>query len=212
MSEQDNPIPAPRFRSRVRAGSPAGTPARPQPHTHFHFRLLTEDDARTMLAWRYPPPLDLYNADLAYMDENIDAVMTPEFHYYTVLDDAGQMIGFCCFGEDAQVTGGDYSRPAVDVGLSLDPALIGQGLGGPFLAAILDLGRTLFGPSPDTPAPDGPKPFLPLGGQRLLFRATVIDFNRRSRRLFEKAGFVQVQRFTSPRRPRHSFVVLELKG
>jgi len=155
----------------------------------YHFRPLTPDDARTMLGWRYPPPLDLYDADLDFMDENVESVLVPEFHYHTVLDGAGRMIGFCCFGEDAQVTGGDYGREAIDVGLSLDPALIGQGLGRDFLAAILALGRDLFAPS--------------------CFRATVVDFNRRSRRLFQRAGFLETQRFSPPNRPHLSFVVLE---
>lgn len=155
----------------------------------YRFRRFTPEDARTTLAWRYPPPLDLYDADPAYLKEDMASVLTPEFHYHAALDVQGRVVGFCCFGEDAQVTGGDYGRVATDVGLSLDPDLIGQGRGSRFLAAVLELGRDLFAP---------PR-----------FRATVVDFNHRSRRLFERADFVQTQRFTPPGREHLAFVVLE---
>ncbi|MBP7964892.1 MAG: GNAT family N-acetyltransferase [Caldilineaceae bacterium] len=163
----------------------------------FTFRPFTADDARTMLSWRYPPPLDLYNINAdtptpASLDADVAYLLSPAFHYHAALDATGHMMGFCCFGEDAQVPGGDYSRPALDIGLSLRPSLIGQGLGNNFLAAILDLGRELLHP--------------------VHFRATVVDFNPRSRRLFEKAGFRQTQTFHPPDRPQLTFVVLEREG
>jgi len=157
----------------------------------YTFRPFTDADARTMLSWRYPPPLDLYNVDPRpeTLDADVAYLLNPVFHYHAALDPTGRMMGFCSFGEDAQVPGGDYSRPALDIGLSLNPDLIGQGLGDGFLAAILDLSRDLF----------------PL----TRFRATVVDFNPRSCRLFEKAGFRQTQTFHPPDRPELTFVVLE---
>ena len=157
----------------------------------FTFRPFTVDDARTMLGWRYPPPLDLYNVDPtpASLDADVAYLLSPAFHYHAAVDSAGRMVGFCSFGEDAQVPGGDYSRPALDIGLSLNPSLIGQGLGDGFLAAILDLGREIFHP--------------------VRLRATVVDFNSRSRRLFEKAGFRQTQSFHPPDRLHLTFIVLE---
>ena len=157
----------------------------------YRFHPFTPDDARAMLSWRYLPPLDLYNADStpASLDADVAYVLDPAFHYHAAVDPAGRMVGFCSFGEDAQVPGGDYSRPALDVGLSLNPGLIGQGLGDGFLAAVLDLSRELFHPD--------------------RFRATVVDFNRRSRRLLEKAGFRQTQTFHPPDRPQLTFVILE---
>lgn len=157
----------------------------------FQFRPFTADDARTMLRWHYPPPLDLYDPDSTpeSLDADLAYLLNPAFHYHAAVDPAGRMMGFCSFGVDAQVPGGDYSRPALDIGLSLNPALIGQGLGDDFLAAILELSRDLFHP--------------------VRFRATVVDFNPRSRRLFERAGFHQTQTFHPPDRPELTFVVLE---
>jgi len=163
----------------------------------YQFRPFTAAAARTMLSWRYPPPLDLYNFNPTPESLNADVayLLDPAFHYHAAVDPAdpaGRMMGFCSFGEDAQVPGGDYSHPALDIGLSLAPSLIGQGLGDGLLAAILDLSRDLFHPA--------------------RFRATVVDFNPRSRRLFEKAGFRQTQTFHPPDRPQLNFVILERDG
>jgi len=41
-------------------------------------------------------------------------VLRPQYQYYTVWDENQELIGFRCFGEDAQVNDGDYSSDALD--------------------------------------------------------------------------------------------------
>jgi hypothetical protein len=63
------------------------------------------------------------------------------------LKSAGEVgqIGFCCFGPDAQLRGGDYHEPALDVGLGLRPDLVGKGLEVAFPAsASLTLSLSLY--------------------------------------------------------------------
>ena len=91
--------------------------------------------------------------------------------------------------DDAQVPGGDYSlRNAVDVGLGMNPALVGRGLSHGFLAAILDWGRQCFEPD--------------------YFRATVAGINLRSQGMFSRAGFFIIQRFRPPDNDIHEFLVM----
>lgn len=146
-----------------------------------------------MLNWRYPGLPTLYNPSPEEMEDDIEVLMTPVYNYYVVRSALGLLVGFCCYGSDAQVPGGDYSlRNAVDVGLGMNPALTGRGLSHPFLAAILEWGRTIF-------APD-------------YFRATVAAVNVRSQGMFARAGFLIVQRFRPQDQPQnqggHEFLVM----
>lgn len=99
----------------------------------------------------------------------------PRNNYYTIADASGDLVGYCCFGPDAQVGGGDYTACALDVGLGMRPHLTGQGRGLAFFSAILDFGRRTFAPQ--------------------AFRVTVAAFNQRALRVYEKAGFRATQTF-----------------
>ena len=154
----------------------------------YHFAPITEAEARAVLSWSYPGIDTLYSPDPAHLAENLAALLLPDYHYHAARNDAGDLVGFCCFGEDAQVPGGDYGLPALDVGLGLHPDRIGAGLSHSFLAAILAFGAEKFEPE--------------------FFRATVAVINRRSLHLFERAGFYIVQNFLSGEVSQHRFYVL----
>jgi RimJ/RimL family protein N-acetyltransferase len=150
---------------------------------------MTEAYAREIVAWRYPGQYDIYNTSDADVEEDVRILVDPKYAYHAVLDGDGFLVGFCCFGVDAQVPGGDYAdASALDVGLGLRPDLAGQGRGLGFLEAILAFAHR------------------ELGATR--FRATIALFNLRSRRVFEKAGFVEAQQFTSASARPLEFVVM----
>ena len=145
----------------------------------FKFEPMTELNARTALGWRYGPPYDFYNLDPADQDKLIhDRYLNPAYHYYAVVDEQGALIAFRCFGEDAQVPGGDYRADALDMGGGLRPDLTGQGLGPRIMSAAMEFARPVFAPR--------------------AFRATVAGFNQRARRACEKVGYLQVQQFVAP--------------
>lgn len=140
----------------------------------FSVHPITEQDANEIVTWRYETPYDLYN--LSYFD--IPFLLDPENHYYAVRDRSEKLIGFCCFGVEARVLGGDYRQvePLVlDVGVGLHPDLVGRGLGGVFVDAVLQFGMQKFHP------------------ERL--RVTVAAFNERSLKVFQKIGFLETHRF-----------------
>ncbi len=146
------------------------------------FAPMTARDVRTVAGWTYEPPYDIYNLDAAPLDDLLDALLDPRNAYYAITDEAGELIGFCCYGPDARVPGGDYTAPAVDVGLGLRPDLTGQGLGPGVIGAVLDFADTILRPT--------------------IFRTTIAAFNSRSVRAFEKVGFTEVSRFTTSGEPR----------
>jgi ribosomal-protein-alanine N-acetyltransferase len=133
----------------------------------MHFRTMTQDDAVAISAWRYPPPYDFYDpaADSDDLNELLDPVRR-EAEYSTALDEAGDIVGF------AQLKPSDG---AVEIGLGLRPDLTGQGLGGEFLQAVMQLARDRYAPPRITLA--------------------VAEFNRRAITVYERAGFVVVRRY-----------------
>ena len=159
----------------------------------LRFEPMDEAAARAIHGWRYEPPYDVYDLAEEPLLGLLRAFLDPKNAYYTVFDEKGQLVAYCCFGPDAQVPGGDYGPPALDVGLGLHPDLTGQGQGLSYVQAVLDFARRMpaTGPTAGTlrsasPAGEGQPP---------AFRVTVAAFNRRARRVWENAGFRIVQRF-----------------
>ena len=134
----------------------------------YQISPLKKELAALIVSWHYPEPYQVY--DLSRDD--LSGLLNPDYRYHQVLDQAGNLIGYCCFGVDAQVPGGDYREEEpdfLDVGVGMHPDLVGRGLGRDFVSEILAFAR-------DTYRPDK-------------FRVTVADFNQRSLRTFKGLGF-----------------------
>lgn len=143
----------------------------------FSFRKMDEASAREIVSWLYDPPYEVYNCDPNALEETVQGLLKPHYHYYSVWNEAGELIGYRCFGEDGRVPGGDYHAAALDMGGGLRPDLTGQGRGGRFMEAAFAFARRHFAP--------------------VAFRATVAAFNTRALRVCEQVGYRQVQTFVS---------------
>ena len=142
----------------------------------LHFRPLSADEAHTILSWRYPPPYELYNADPD--DEEARAVaafLDPANAYYAILDGREGLAGYCCYGPDARVPGGDYRGEALDIGLGMRPDLTGQGYGRDFVGAVVRFGEALY--------------------RAAVLRVTIAELNVRAQNVWVRAGFGPAQRF-----------------
>jgi RimJ/RimL family protein N-acetyltransferase len=142
----------------------------------FIFRPVDEASARAFLSWRYEPPYDIYNVEPAEIDSEILFFLDPRNGYFSIFDEPGDLVAFCCFGQDACVPGGDYSAPALDIGLGVRPDLTGQGRGLTYVNAVLEFARQSY--------------------RSAFFRVTVAEFNKRALRVWEKAGFQPMQTFS----------------
>ena len=136
---------------------------------------IDEARAREFLRWRYEPPYELYNMEADSADEVVQFLLDAHSGYYSITDERGDLVAFCCFGIDAQVPGGDYRAAALDIGLGVRPDLTGRGQGSIYVDTVVDFARRTFQP----PA----------------LRVTIAEFNGRARRVWEKAGFRPVQSF-----------------
>ena len=130
------------------------------------FREMTQEDAAVVAGWSYPPPYDFYDAssDADDLAELLDHDRRAG-RYLAAFDGDGALVGF------AQLTpaGGD-----VVIGLGLRPDLTGHGLGAGFLESVLAAARERSAP--------------------VRFTLSVAAFNRRAISVYERAGFVEVER------------------
>ena len=93
------------------------------------YRPADEKSAREFVQWKYEPPYDMYNCPPKKWTMPSNYNIDPENNVYAMFDQDDKLIGYCSYGEDAQVPGGDYSEEALDIGLMLKPELTGQGMG-----------------------------------------------------------------------------------
>jgi RimJ/RimL family protein N-acetyltransferase len=128
----------------------------------FSVRPLTPEQGEVMAGWAYPGPWAVYD-----VTDPID----PAEGFWAVVDEAGEVAGFACFGVEARVPGLDERPGVLDVGVGMRPDLTGQGLGREFARAVLDHGHEVSG--------------------AFRLRAVVQDWNARSRRLLQALGFTE---------------------
>ena len=156
--------------------------------TNFSIVPLSRAGIDSITQWRYAPPYDLYNLDGPLRPEDIDYFLDPAFAYHEIANAAGVIVGFCSFGVDAQVPGGDYQDDALDIGMGIRPDLTGHGWGAIFAKAVMAFARDQYRPP------------------RL--RVTIAAFNQRAQRVWQKLGFQPVTHFarTGDQMPFISFI------
>ena len=141
----------------------------------FTLHPITEHDAREISGWHYPEPYAIYDGDPAA----VPALLDERFDYHSAFDDDGELAGYFCFGQDAQIpegrTLGLYDGDALDIGLGMRPDLTGKGIGPSFVDAGLRFARERYSPA--------------------AFRLTVAAFNERAIRAYLKAGFESTTTF-----------------
>ncbi|HSG45832.1 MAG TPA: GNAT family N-acetyltransferase [Anaerolineales bacterium] len=140
----------------------------------IHYIPTDETSAREFLKWKYEAPYEIYNYDPANYDKDLASHLDPKNNIHSMYRD-GELIGYCSFGRDAQVPGGDYSEEAIDIGLMIKPELTGQGQGTGFVANIIQYAIETYKPSK--------------------LRVTILDSNTRAKRVWEKNDFQQKQSF-----------------
>jgi len=129
--------------------------------------------AITIASWEYAPPYNYYN-----QSDPIGAVnsyLMDKHQYHLIYNFENHIMGYCCFGLDARVKGGDYSAEALDVGFGMRPDLTGHGNGASFLSAILEYGIKKY--------------------QSEKLRLSVALFNQRAINLYKNIGFSTIQEF-----------------
>ena len=158
------------------------------PGKSFRIEPLRADQAREILNWQYPEPYDFYDPPgVRQTEEYVREFLNPLFKFHAVMDAHGGLVGFCSFGIDGQVPGGDYSEEALDIGLGMRPELTGRGLGGTFFNSILTHAARTLNP--------------------VRYRLTVANFNRRAINLYHKFGFTLQSEFEDTRE-RIPYVIL----
>ena len=136
---------------------------------------MNEDNARKILTWRYDKLLNFYNPNPSEIEETVQDFINPGNAYYSIFNNRNELVAYCCFGADARVKGGNYDIEALDIGFGMRPNLTRRGITFRIINAVYDFAKSHF--------------------ESTLFRVTVAEFNQQAIRLYEKAGFKQVEKF-----------------
>jgi len=145
-------------------------------NSKFTFSKMTEPDAIAILSWRYEAPYDFYDPAGPELKKDVATLVEPTNLYLALRDGNEELIGYYCFGEEAQVADGDYPKNALDIGGNSRPDLLGTGLGVMFVHVATDFGKMVF--------------------KAEKFRTTVAAFNTRALHMCERAGFIRERQFT----------------
>ena len=122
---------------------------------------LTSVDAARIASWRYPGRYATYDFN--------DAASLAQDHFGVTEDD--ELVGYCCFGAPARVSGAEAEPGTLDVGYGLEPNRMGRGLGNRFVAAVLEFACQNYAPE--------------------RFRMYILDWNTRSRAVASRLGFTE---------------------
>jgi RimJ/RimL family protein N-acetyltransferase len=141
----------------------------------YVFSPMNEENAREITSWRYDESLEFYNHNLSKIEETVQEFLNPENAYYSITNSHDELVAYCCFGADARVKGGNYDVEALDIGFGMRPNLTRRGITFRIINAVYDFAKSHFSTT--------------------LFRVTVAEFNKQALRIYEKAGFIQVQKF-----------------
>jgi enoyl-CoA hydratase/carnithine racemase/GNAT superfamily N-acetyltransferase len=163
------------------AAQPAAGPGlREDPELPFQVRALTLDDALVLAMSPRPGAWQLYDALEPWpADEG----------YWAVVDAKDRLVGYCCLGEAARVSGADASSGYLDVAIGIRPELSGRGYGA-------ELGQAATAYARDVALDRG-------------LRTTVPDWNAVGIHVAELSGYTRAGTVTYDRQ---KYVVLEQPG
>lgn len=139
------------------------------------FCQLEKEHALAIINWCYSSPYDYYNFDADTTQEALHYLTDAKNNFWAILNLQGELQGYCSFGSDGQVPGGDYSAEALDIGMGIRPDLVGQGRGKQYAQAVVGHGINQY------------------RAQQL--RVTIAEFNKRAQRVWTQIGFEQVEKF-----------------
>ena len=139
------------------------------------YRSANEATAREFVSWKYEPPYDIYNLLPEEEEKMVQYNIDPANNVNAMFDQDDKLVGYCSYGRDAQVPGGNYSEEALDIGMMIKPELTGQGLGVAYARNVIQNGINIYSPEK--------------------LRVTIAAFNKRAIRVWQKNGFKQRQTF-----------------
>jgi [ribosomal protein S18]-alanine N-acetyltransferase len=144
----------------------------------LRYCVMTEEYASLIAGWTYEEPYSVYNIDDS--EESISELMNGDYYY--VLNSENELVGFICTRDSARVAGGYaigiYNNDKyIDLGLGLNPSLVGKGTGVDFLTRSIQFVRKEYHTSH--------------------IQLVVARFNERVIKVYERVGFVKGPLFQS---------------
>ncbi len=141
----------------------------------YKIEKMTKPYAENIMTWKYDGEYSIYSMTAS---QELLADLLDGSYYFAVKNE--KLVGYYCFGRSAQVpvgNGSDAYENAgyIDIGLGINPALCGRGLGLDFILQGIAFANREF--------------------ESTNFRLTVADFNTRAIKVYLRAGFIKERSF-----------------
>ena len=133
----------------------------------LRIELMDQSSADEVASWHYDGDYTFY--DFPSDQEDLKELLDPNLRaekMFTARNSTGELVGFFSFNE---------IEHGLDFGLGLRPDLTGRGLGKDFVNTGLEFAKSRF--SPD------------------VIQLRVAAFNKRAIKVYERVGFIEVERF-----------------
>ena len=140
------------------------------------YKPLNREHAIAILEWRYISPYDRYNFDASTFDRDLSYLLDRQNAFFAILNSQEELQGYCSFGSDGRVSGGQYDTNALDIGMGIRPDLTGRGNGKQYARSVAEYAINLY--------------------KAKQLRVTIAKFNQRAQRVWKQLGFRQVKKFT----------------
>lgn len=134
----------------------------------LEFRVPTKSDVDDILTWKYDGKYSFYDNDIQKEKmEWIESFIDSD-NNFSIYNDNNKLVGNCSFY---------YIEEFFCVGLQMRPELTGKGFGVQFAKAIIDFGREKY--------------------KFNYIDLTVVKFNNRAIKVYEKLGFKVIEEFVN---------------
>ncbi|MBE7385747.1 MAG: GNAT family N-acetyltransferase [Leptolyngbya sp. SIO1E4] len=157
----------------------------------FDFQPLERHHVLAILGWQYPAPYDCYNFKEDNHQADLSYLLEPQNAFSAILNKHQELEGYCSFGADGQVPGGNYSTQALDIGMGIRPDLTDKGQGRRYALAVAHFGVQRY--------------------HIKQLRVTIAEFNQRAQRVWISLGFESVEIFVTTNSDQ-TFLVLVRDG
>lgn len=134
---------------------------------NYHFKTMNQDEVEKVISWKYEGIYAFYDMEADMEDLREFRDVAAENQKYWSVYEKELLVGFFSYNEQ--------ELDQVEIGLGMNPKMVGQGYGLSFLKTGIQKAIDLYQPSS--------------------LSMSVAEFNKRAIKVYQKAGFIKKTTF-----------------
>ncbi|KMM38060.1 GNAT family N-acetyltransferase [Guptibacillus hwajinpoensis] len=134
---------------------------------NYHFKIMNQNEVEKVISWKYEGVYAFYDMEADMEDLREFREFAADNRNYWSVYEKEMLVGFFSYH--------DQDLNQVEIGLGMNPEMVGQGYGLSFLEAGIEKAIDLYQPSS--------------------LSMSVAEFNKRAIKVYQKAGFIKENTF-----------------